>query len=147
MSSAAERLVAAAREALGVRRAALFLLRSEGDGLVCVATAGDGHASDWVGQTLRSGVGVAGRTVAEGHPVWSPDLLADPRTPISPWLRERLEDEALRSVLATPVRVDDRTVGALGILDGAGRSYSEEGRRRLADLVEAAAAAVWADRG
>jgi GAF domain-containing protein len=142
--TAAERLVAAVWQGLGVRRAALFLSRPQGDGLVCVATAGAGPATGWVGQTLRSGVGVAGRTVAEGRPVWSPDLLADPRTPISPWLRERLEAEGLRSVLATPLRVGDRIVGALGILDGAGRIYSEDERRRLAELVDAAAGAVWA---
>jgi GAF domain-containing protein len=112
-----------------------------------VATAGIGPATDWVGQTLRLGVGVAGRTVAEGHPVWSPDLLADPRTPVSPWLRERLETEGLRSVLATPLSVGDDTVGALGVLDGAGRVYTDDETRLLADLAGAAASAIWAARG
>ena len=129
-----------ARDRLGVRRAALFLRRADGT-LVCVATAGTGDEAAWVGQALPAGVGVAGRTVAEGRPVWSPDLLADPRIPVSPWLRERLLAEGLRSVLAAPLTVA-RTLGALGVLDGAGRAYTEVETRLLADLARAAAPAI-----
>ena len=139
---AAEHLVTAAREQLRVQRAALFLRQPAGDSLVCVATAGEGDASEWVGQTLRAGVGVAGRAVAEGRPVWSPDLLADPRIPVSAWLRERLEAEGLRSVMAAPLSVAGETVGALGILDAAGRAYTPDETERLAAFAREAAPAI-----
>ena len=143
--SPAERLVTEARARRGVQRAALFLRRGSDGGLACVATAGEAGSERWLGQALRAGVGVAGRTVAEGRPVWSPDLLADPRTPVAPWLRERLEAEDLRSVLAAPLQVGALTVGALGVLDGAGRVYPEDDTRLLAGLASAAALAAWTE--
>ena len=112
LAAAAQRLVTEARARLAVGRAALFLRRPDST-LVCVATAGQGDETAWVGQALRAGVGVAGRTVAEGRPVWSPDLLADPRIPVSPWLRERLLAEGLRSVLAAPLNTDAAATDAL----------------------------------
>ena len=141
LAAAAQRLVTEARARLAVGRAALFLRRPDNT-LLCVATAGQGDETAWVGQALRAGVGVAGRTVAEGRPVWSPDLLADSRIPVSPWLRERLLAEGLRSVLAAPLPAAAGTLGALGVLDGAGRAYTEVETRLLADLARAAAPAI-----
>jgi GAF domain-containing protein len=91
---------------------------------------------------------MAGRAVREGRPVWTPDLLADPRVPVAAWLRERLEEEGLRTVAAAPVRMDGAIRGALGFLDGPGRTFDDDGLRRIgrladgvaADLVRAAAA-------
>jgi hypothetical protein len=151
LAVAAERALTAAREQLGVRRTALFWLDDVGGRLVCVSTTSAGSAGGadgWLGQTLARGVGMAGRAVGEGRPVWTPDLLADPRVPIAPWLRERLEAERLRVVAAAPVRIDGVVRGALGFLDGPGRSYDDEALRRIgsladdvaADLVRAAAA-------
>ena len=134
VTRAAERLVTTARAALRVRRAALFLRTADGQGLACVATSGAGNPDAWVGQRLRAGVGVAGRAVAEGRPVWSPDLLADPRTPLAPWLKERLEAEGLRSVLAAPLQTAAGTLGALGVLDAAGRTYTDDDITRLSTL-------------
>lgn len=142
LARVANQLVTAARAALGVRRAALFLRSADGAGLVCVATAGEGDAARWVGQTLRAGVGVAGRAVAEGRPVWSPDLLADTRIPVAAWLRERLEAEGLRSVMAAPLTADGETVGALGILESATRAYTPEDNERLATLAREAAPGI-----
>jgi GAF domain-containing protein len=129
----------AAREDLGVRRTALFWLDDASGRLACVATTSAGGAArpdGWVGQTLASGVGMAGRAVREGRPVWTPDLLADPRVPIAPWLRDRLEEEGLRVVAAAPVRVDGATRGALGFLDGPDRAYDDEDLRRIAGLAD-----------
>lgn len=138
VSAAADAALAAVRTAIGVRRTALFWLDDGSSRLACVATAGAGEADRWIGQTLAAGLGMAGRAVREGHPVWTPDLLADPRVPIAPWLRERLEVEGLRVVAAAPVRLDGVTRGALGFLDVPGRQYDDEGLRgigRLADDV------------
>ena len=131
-----------ARQALGVKRTALFWLDDAQGRLTCVATAGAGDRDRWVGQTLATNLGMAGRAVREGHPVWTPDLLADPRVPIAPWLRERLEVEKLRTVAAAPVRVDGAISGALGFLDGPGRTYDERALERLGRLADEMAARV-----
>lgn len=130
------RILEAARERLGVRRTALFWLDDESGRLACVATAGPGGPDGWIGETLATGVGMAGRAVREGRPVWTPDLLADPRVPIAPWLRERLVQEGLRVVAAAPVRVAGATCGALGFLDGPGRIYDDEALQRIGRLAD-----------
>jgi GAF domain-containing protein len=79
---------------------------------------------------------MASRAVREGRPVWTADLLADPRVPVAPWLRARLEEEDLRVVAAAPVRVGGVVRGALGFLDGAGRTYDEDGLRRIGSLAD-----------
>ena len=139
LAAAAARAASTARDRFAVRRAALFWQEEGSDGLTCIAAAGEGGAEGWLGRTLAAGVGMAGRAVAEDRPVWSPDLLADSRVPIAAWLRERLEREGLHSVAATPLRVGGVVRGALGLLDGAGRSFDDEDLRRLARLADEAA--------
>jgi GAF domain-containing protein len=80
--------------------------------------------------------------VREERAVWTPDLLADPRVPIAPWLRERLVTEGLRVVAAAPVRVAGVVRGALGFLDGPDRTYDDEVLRRIEALADAVGAAV-----
>ena len=130
------------RQALGVRRTALFWLDDASSRLACVATAGAGGPIGWLGQTLAAGLGMAGRAVREGRPVWTADLLADARVPIAPWLRDRLQEEGLRSVAAAPVRVDGAVCGALGFLDGPGRSYDEPALQQLGRLADEVAERV-----
>jgi hypothetical protein len=130
------------RQALGVRRTALFWLDDASSRLACVATAGAGGPIGWLGQTLAAGLGMAGRAVREGRPVWTADLLADPNVPIAPWLRDRLQDEGLRTIAAAPVRVDGAVSGALGFLDGPGRSYDEPALQQLGRLADEVAERV-----
>jgi GAF domain-containing protein len=136
VAAAAQGALAAARAQLGVRRTALFWLDDARGQLSCVTTAGAGGADGWVGQTLAAGVGMAGRAVREGRPVWTPDLLADPHVPIAPWLRERLEEEGLRTVAAAPVRVEGMIRGALGFLDGPGRIYDAAALQQIGALAD-----------
>jgi GAF domain-containing protein len=139
LDTVAARVVAAARARFGVRRAALFWREAGGDVLTCIATAGEGGAEAWIGRTLPAGVGMAGRAVAEGRPVWTADLLANARVPLAPWLRERLEAEGLHAVAAAPLTAEGPALGALGLLDGAGRAYDEEGLRQLGRFATEAA--------
>ena len=136
VAAAARGAILEARAQVGVRRTALFWLDAPQGQLSCVITAGTGGTEGWVGQTLAAGVGMAGRAVREGRPVWTPDLLADPRVPVAPWLRHRLEVEGLRTVAAAPVRVDGAIRGALGFLDGPGRTFDDEGLREIARLAD-----------
>jgi GAF domain len=139
LDTVAARVVATARERFGARRAALFWRQAGADVLTCIATAGEGGAGAWVGRTLPLGVGMAGRAVAEGRPVWTADLLSEARVPLAPWLRERLEAEDLHVVAAAPLVVGGAARGALGLLDAAGRVYDEGGLRRLGAAADQAA--------
>src|SRR5262245_66113784 len=132
LGTAVSRALEAARQELGVRRTALFWLDDTSGRLACVATAGAAGSEGWIGETLATGVGMAGRAVKEGRPVWTSDLLADPRVPSAPWLRDRMVQEGLRAVTAVPVRIEGATHGALGFLDGPGRTFAGEdpGRTR-----------------
>jgi hypothetical protein len=142
VAAATTHALAAARERVGVRRTALFWLEADSGRLACVATVDAGGAGGaagpgtWVGQTLSAGVGMAGRAVKEGRAAWTADLLADPRVPIVAWLRERLEAEGLRVVAAAPVRVAGVIQGALGFLDGPGRTYDDATLRQIEALAD-----------
>jgi GAF domain-containing protein len=136
LAAAAAPLLAEARMRFAVRRAALFWRDEPTGALTCVASVGEGGSEEWVGRTLPPGVGMAGRAVAEGRAVRSADLLADPRVPVTPWLRERLEHEGLRTVAAAPVRVGETVRGALGLLDAAGREFGDDDLRRLAAVAD-----------
>jgi len=132
----ASRAAGVARDRFGVRRAAIFWRDADADGLTCIASAGEGGAAGWVGQTLATGVGMAGRAVREGRPVWTPDLLADPRVPVAAWLRERMEGEGLHAVAAAPLRLGGVARGALGLLDTVGRHYDGEELHRLGSFAD-----------
>src|SRR5262245_56116156 len=136
LAAAAAQALSAARVHVGVRRTALFWLDGDSGRLACVATAGSGGPEGWVGETLSAGFGMASRAVREGRPVWTPDLLADSQVPIAPWLRERLEAEGLRVVAAAPVRVDGAIHGALGFLDGPGRTYDADALQRIGGVAD-----------
>jgi GAF domain-containing protein len=125
-----------------VLRTALFWLDPAARSLTCVATAGGGRGEGWLGQVLAAGLGMAGRAVTEGAPVWTADLLVDPRVPIAPWLRERMVEEGLRAVAAAPVRTGAGIAGALGFLDGPGRAYDGEGLATLGRLADALGATL-----
>jgi GAF domain-containing protein len=142
LAAVAARALETARQGLGVRRTALFWLDDTSGRLTCVATAGPGGTEGWVGETLAHGLGMASRAVREGRPVWTPDLLAEPRVPIAPWLRDRMVHEELRAVAAAPVRIDGAIRGALGFLDGLGRTFDEDDLRGIGTLAEEVATSV-----
>jgi GAF domain-containing protein len=142
LAAAAARALATARERVGVRRTALFWVDDASGWLACVATVAVDGPDGWLGQTLAIGVGMAGRAVKEGRPVWTPDLLADPRVPVAPWLRERLVQEGLRAVAAAPVKMDGVICGALGFLDGPGRTFDDHALGRIATLADEVAKAL-----
>ena len=139
LAAAAMDALEKARQAAGVRRTALFWLDAPSGSLACVATAGPAGTAGWLGQTLAAGLGMAGRAVREARPVWTPDLLADLRVPIAPWLRDRLGQEGLRLVAATPLRMEGGVRGALGFLDGPGRTLEESDLERIAALADTVA--------
>ncbi|MBM3219268.1 MAG: response regulator [Candidatus Rokubacteria bacterium] len=68
---------------------------------------------------------LAGLVVHTGRPVWSPDVLTDPRLTLSPETRETLERSGERAVLGVPPRAKDTVLGTLTVGDRVGRVWTE----------------------
>ncbi len=64
--------------------------------------------------------------VRERQPVLTPDILMEPRVSLTPELRAAIEAAQYHAVLAVPLIVQDRVIGALGVGDVAGRSFGAE---------------------
>jgi two-component system, cell cycle sensor histidine kinase and response regulator CckA len=62
-----------------------------------------------------TGTGVMGLAVNEQRAIVTPDLLTDPRVMLAPDVRARIEQAPSRSVLAVPLIVHGKIVGALGV--------------------------------
>ncbi len=144
-----DRLARAVIEIFGVKRAAVYRLRSESGDLVCVAgaTAGgrDSHLP-WIGQVLPRGTGVSGRAVAERRVVACPDQLADPGLTFPAWAIERVRQERYRSGTAVPLIVRDEVLGALYLGDTAGRLLPGNRLSLLSAFADRAAVAIHAAR-
>ncbi|HYB41628.1 MAG TPA: GAF domain-containing protein, partial [Candidatus Methylomirabilis sp.] len=76
------------------------------------------------GPVLQRGEGVAGRALAEGRPVWSADILADPAIVFRPATRARLAGGPPRAILALPLE-RERPLGALVVQREAGHRFTE----------------------
>jgi GAF domain-containing protein/CheY-like chemotaxis protein len=136
-----DRVVENAPALFGVPAAGLWLLQPDGR---LVARAYSGAPQDVlpVGYVLEPGVGMAGRAVAEGRPVMTPDLFEDPAVVLSEDLRRRLEVSGNRAVLASPLGVKGRTIGALVLADRAGRVFTSAELALLQALADQAALAI-----
>ncbi|HET9489372.1 MAG TPA: GAF domain-containing protein [Methylomirabilota bacterium] len=122
----AQRIADSVRTMLGALASAVYRLEPETGHLVAIADAGDSDTGVRAETTLPRGEGVAGLAVRERRTVASPDLLTDPAITLTSDLRARVERAAYRSVLAVPLRVHDRVIGALGVTDRPGRIFGSE---------------------
>jgi PAS domain S-box-containing protein len=126
IDEAAGQIVSAILGLFKARRSALFELESASGSLVCVAVAGERDPANWVGQRFGPGEGVVGRAVAERRPVWTSDLLADPRIVVPPWVRERARETGYAGVAAVPLTIQGEVIGALSISDADRRVFTDE---------------------
>jgi signal transduction histidine kinase/CheY-like chemotaxis protein len=124
------------------RRSALFELDSASGSLVCVAVAGERDPVTWVGQRFGPREGVVGRAVDERRPVWTSDLLADPRIVVTPWVRERAREAGYTGVAAVPLTIQGGVIGALSISDNYQRVFGNEELRLLSAFGDQAALAL-----
>jgi len=124
------------------RRASLFQRVPASGELICVATAGEAGPEKPLGQTLPPGEGIAGRAIAEARPIWSADLLSDPRINLPDFWRERLEEEGYRAAVGLPLIARGTAVGALVLTDAAGRVFSEDDLQILTIFADQAAIAI-----
>jgi PAS domain S-box-containing protein len=134
---------------LGARIAAVYRLEPESSTLEVVAVTvapGVPQAPVRRGTMLPSTVGAAGLAVRERRPVTSPDILADPRISVTPKLRQTIEQIGYRAVLAVPLLVQDRVVGALGVGHQAGMVSNDEDIRLVGAFADHAAVALETER-
>jgi PAS domain S-box-containing protein len=124
LAQVSHRIVSVVVRVFRVRRATLWRLDPAAAALTCTAMAGDGEPTDWMGQTLAAGQGLAGCALATGEPVWTSEPATDPRLRLPDWLVERFRAEGLGTVAAVPLVDRGETLGALTLADHAGRSFT-----------------------
>jgi GAF domain-containing protein/CheY-like chemotaxis protein len=137
----AARVTESVRTLLGVQAATLFRLDPETDTLVSLSVAGD---ADALGDPIvfLPGEGFVGMAVSNRCPVATPDALNDDRVRLHPDWRVRVEASRLRAVLAVPLVLGERVLGALSLGHEAGHVFDEESIRLAQAFADQAAVAL-----
>jgi signal transduction histidine kinase len=91
---------------------------------------------------LRVGDGIAGRAVAEGRPIWTPDILQDQAIHLPPDNRFDADQLTYRSVMAAPLLVNGVARGALVAHDRTPDRFSPTEAEILAALASLAGVAL-----
>jgi GAF domain-containing protein len=137
----AQRVTESVRTLLGVHSSSLFRLDPDSGALVSLNVAG---ATDVLGGEIvfPPGMGLAGMAVENRCPVVTLDVLADDRVRLTPEWRTRLETSRLRALLAVPLMLGERVLGALGAADEVGRVFDEDSIRLAQAFADQAAVAL-----
>ena len=138
----AQRIVDSVCGLLEARSAALYRL-DEPTGQLVVLTVAQERALtfEWT-RVLAADQGIAGYAVRERAAVWSADTLEDPRIRYARDVIARIERSTDRALLASPLLVRDRVIGALAVGDHTGRRFTEEDVRLAAAFADQAAIAL-----
>jgi two-component sensor histidine kinase len=124
-------------EVMGMDSCSIYLLDPAGEYLVLRATTG--LAQESIGRArLRFGEGLTGYAAHHGEPVYSSDAASDPRFVYVPGTREY----AFRSLLAVPLRIAGKTLGAMNVQTTAVHEYAPDGIELLAVIADLAAGAI-----
>jgi len=124
-------------EVMGVDSCSIYLQEEHGDRLVLKATTG--LAREAIGRAaLNAGEGLTGWAVTHGQPVAVPDALHDPRFKLLPEARE----EGLRSLLAVPLTVQGRVIGAMNVQTAVKHDFARDEVELLSLIANLAAGAL-----
>ena len=115
--------------------AAIALAGADPDFLICRASAGS-HAPP-VGARLQVGSGFSGECVKAGTLLRCDDAELDTRVD-----RESCRALGIRSMLAAPVRVGEKSIGILEVFSGQAHTFSDTDGQVLQRLAEAVLASV-----
>jgi len=141
VSDVVSRTVESVLPLFGAQSSVLRLMQPDGS-LVALGLGGPSTGGFEPGHVLRPGLGILGRAVAEGRPVWSADVLADPAVRLTEDLRTVLRASGEASALAVPLRVKAVVIGGLGVSDTAGRRFTEDEAQLLQAFADQAALAL-----
>jgi two-component sensor histidine kinase len=124
-------------EIMGVDSCAIYLL--DADDVTLRLRASTGLARRALGlATLQVGEGMTGYAVVQNRPVYAADAQHDPHFK---WLDDT-EERRFRSLLAVPLLLNDRPIGALNVQTAAPRDYTAEEIDVLALVGDLAAGAL-----
>jgi PAS domain S-box-containing protein len=115
-----------------------LLYREEPGSGDLVLFAGTSAGTDW-NQRFPRGMGAMGLALQQGQPVVTTDVRGDTRITLTPEMRAGIAEQHDRAVLAVPLVVQDRTIGALAIVAEAGRLFTEEETRLVQTFADQAA--------
>jgi len=124
-------------QVMGVDSCSIYLQEEGSDRLVLKATTGlareaIGHAS------LSIGEGLTGWAITHGQPVAASDALNDPRFKLLPETRE----ESLRSLMAVPLSVQGRIIGAMNVQTAERHDFTNDEVELLSLIANLAAGAL-----
>lgn len=124
-------------EVMGVNSCTIYLLDTDKQTLRLRASTG--LARQALGRaTLQIGEGMTGHAVATNRPVYAANAQDDPHFK---WVDDT-EEVRFRSLLAMPLVLDDRPIGALNVQTAESRDYSAEAIETLALICDLAAGAL-----
>ncbi len=109
---------------LGVHSSAIRLFRPDG-ALGAVALGGRAKEYGSAGDIVPVGLGLIGRAVVEGRPMWTRDIRSDDRFQLNPEIRERNAAIEIVAGLAVPLRVAGKVIGVLSVGSPTPRSFTE----------------------
>jgi GAF domain-containing protein/CheY-like chemotaxis protein len=108
---------------LRARSSCLYRLDPATGGLAAVTVSSGAGASFRWNEALAPGAGIAGLAVRERGAVATDDALTDSRIAFPGDMRARVAGETHRAMLAVPLLVQGRPLGALAVSDRAGRRF------------------------
>lgn len=124
-------------QVMGVDSCSIYLQEPGGDRLVLKATTG--LAREAIGRaSLGIGEGLTGWAVTHGQPVAAGDASNDPRFKLLPETCE----EALRSLMAVPLSVQGRIIGAMNVQTAAMHNFTNDEVELLSLIANLAAGAL-----
>src|SRR5687768_14386291 len=91
---------------------------------------------------IPSGGGPVSRSIVEGRPVTTSNILTDPLVALAPGRREIIEREGFKAVAAAPLRSKGRVHGALVVHYWSERRFNDDDTAALRLLAEQAALAI-----
>lgn len=135
LSSALKLLAARAQTLVHASGAAIALADKDPAFLVCRASSGPDAPP--VGARLQSGSGFSGECVRTGTPLRCDDAETDARVD-----RESCRTLGIRSMLAVPIRVGEKSVGILEVFSAQPNAFNDSDGRVLQRLAETVLGAV-----
>jgi PAS domain S-box-containing protein len=127
MDAIVQQIAGTACQLLKARCAVVLRLPVDSEDLVTIAMSRVAEVDDDPGAVFSSS-GLAGYAVRVREPAVTADILADPRVRLSGEERATIARATDRALLAVPLIVQDRVIGALAIRDSTGRVFRPEER-------------------
>jgi PAS domain S-box-containing protein len=112
-----------ALQLLGARAAAIYLMEPDGDFALSAAAPEPG--AGWRAR-LRADTSLAGRSVREGHPLGSADLVGEPRLADSDESRALEPSARERALVVLPLVARERALGVIEVRGPGGRRFPDE---------------------